>query len=111
MDFESYQKEAMRTKGSYEGWLDELVNGIMGLNGESGEAIDIVKKSLYQGHKFDRTALVKELGDVLWYLALCADALDVSLEDIAEKNVDKLRKRYPDSFSYQNSINRQEKNE
>lgn len=111
MNFGSYQKEAMRTKGSYSGWFDELVNGIMGLNGESGEAIDIVKKTLYQGHAFDRDSLIKELGDVLWYIALCADALGIGLEDIAEENKAKLRKRYPVSFSYEDSVNREVANE
>lgn len=111
MDFESYQKEAMRTKGEYAGWRDELINGIMGLNGESGEAIDIIKKHLYQGHTLDLHSLIKELGDVLWYIALSADALGIGIHDIAEANIEKLRKRYPVSFNYENSINRQEKNE
>lgn len=55
---------------------DVLINGVMGLCGESGEAIDIVKKWLMQGHEPDKEHLVRELGDVAWYLAEAATALD-----------------------------------
>lgn len=61
---------------------DALINGVMGLCGESGEAIDIVKKWLMQGHEPDKKHLVRELGDVAWYLAEAATALDVPLEAV-----------------------------
>ena len=72
---------------------DVLINSVMGLCGEAGEAIDIVKKWLAQGHELDREHLVKELGDVAWYLAEAATALEVPLEDILQANIDKLKKR------------------
>ena len=78
----------------------------MGLCGESGEAIDIVKKHLAQGHALDREALIKELGDVAWYLAETAYALDVPLEEVLQRNVDKLRARYPQGFEACRSIER-----
>ena len=75
-----------------------LENGLMGLNGEAGEAVDILKKFLFQGHDLDREHLAKELGDVAWYLAVSADALGYDLETIFKMNIDKLKARYPDGF-------------
>ena len=77
---------------------DALINGVMGLCGGSGEAIDIVKKWLMQGHELDKKHLVRELGDVAWYLAEAATALDVSLEAVFRGNLDKLRRRFPLNF-------------
>ena len=85
-----------------------LINGVMGLCGESGEVIDIVKKHLHQGHALDREKLIKELGDVAWYLAEIATALNVSLEDVLEGNIQKLRQRYPEGFDTEKSIHRTE---
>ena len=78
----------------------------MGLCGESGEAVDIVKKHLFHGHPLDREALKKELGDIAWYLAETAYALDMPLEDIMKANIEKLKQRYPEGFSVRESINR-----
>lgn len=85
-----------------------LINGVMGLCGESGEAIDIVKKHISQGHELDKEKLVKELGDIAWYLAETAYALGVDLEEVLELNIQKLKNRYPDGFSAESSINRKE---
>ena len=87
---------------------DVLINGVMGLCGESGEAIDIVKKHLAQGHELDKEELAKELGDVAWYLAETATAIGYDLEDIFQMNIDKLKKRYPEGFSVEKSVNRDE---
>ena len=84
----------------------QLLNGVMGLNGESGECIDILKKALFQGHGLDTEHLAEELGDVAWYLAVSADALGYTLEEIMQMNVEKLRKRYPAGFSSDRSVNR-----
>jgi len=80
----------------------------MGLCGEAGEAIDIVKKHLHQGHGLDKKALAKELGDIAWYLAETAYALDIPLEDILRANIDKLKRRYPEGFSSERSMDRTE---
>ena len=106
MTINEYQKLAMTTLNPALSKKDILINGVMGLCGESGEAIDIVKKYLAQGHELDREALIKELGDIAWYLAETATALDASLEDILQGNIDKLRRRYPEVFSTDCSINR-----
>ena len=103
-----YQNLAMPTLNPELTPRDVLINGVMGLCGESGEAIDIVKKHLHQGHPLDREALIKELGDIAWYLAEAATALDLSLDEILQANIDKLKKRYPEGFDSQRSQNRTE---
>lgn len=106
MTANEYQALAMRTLNPDLDKKDILINGVMGLCGESGEAIDIVKKHLAQNHPLDKDALRKELGDIAWYLAETAYALDTDLEDILRMNIQKLKDRYPEGFSTQNSINR-----
>lgn len=83
-----------------------ILDGLMGLNGEAGEAIDILKKVLFQGHEFDREHMAKELGDIAWYLAVSADAIGYDLETIFQMNIDKLKSRYPDGFDTEQSQNR-----
>ena len=107
MTVNEYQKLAMTTLNPALDKKDVLINGVMGLCGESGEAIDIVKKWLAQGHELDKEKLAKELGDIAWYLAETATALDLNLEDVFEANIEKLRKRYPDGFDSERSIHRE----
>ena len=107
MTINEYQALAMTTLNPELSKKDVLINGVMGLCGESGEAIDIVKKHLHQGHELDREKLIKELGDIAWYLAETAAALDVSLEEVLERNIEKLRSRYPEGFSPDRSVNRE----
>lgn len=106
MEINEYQKSAMSTLNPILDKKDVLINSVMGLCGESGEAIDIVKKWLMQGHELDKEHLIKELGDVAWYLAEAATALDVPLETILRGNLDKLQKRYPNGFDTQASVQR-----
>jgi NTP pyrophosphatase (non-canonical NTP hydrolase) len=106
MTINEYQKLAMTTLNPALDKKDVLINGVMGLCGESGEVIDIVKKHLAQGHELDRDKLIKELGDVAWYLAETATALDVDLEEVLAGNIAKLKARYPEGFSAERSINR-----
>lgn len=84
----------------------DLINGVMGLCGESGEVADIVKKTVFHKHPIDIDELKKELGDVMWYVAMCCNALSISLDDVMQGNIEKLKKRYPDGFSIDASINR-----
>ena len=108
MTINEYQKLAMVTLNPDLDKKDVLINGVMGLCGESGEVIDIVKKHLAQGHELDKEKLAKELGDVAWYLAETATAIGYDLEDIFQMNIDKLKKRYPEGFSVEKSVNRNE---
>ena len=104
MNVNEYQQLAMTTLNPELSKRDVLINSVMGLCGESGEAIDIVKKWMAQGHELDKTHLAKELGDIAWYLAEAATALDLTLEDILQANLDKLKKRYPEGFTSQKSL-------
>lgn len=107
MTINEYQKEALRTAQTDKLNPEErLLNGVMGLNGEAGEAIDIVKKHIFQGHDLDKSHVAKELGDIAWYLATSADAIGYDLETILRMNVEKLRDRYPEGFDPEKSQHR-----
>lgn len=108
MTVNEYQKMAMATLNPALAKKDVLINGVMGLCGEAGEAIDVVKKHLAQDHPLDREHLIQELGDVAWYLAETATALDVDLEEVFSRNIEKLRRRYPQGFAAQRSLEREE---
>ena len=108
MTFNEYQELAMRTLNKEMSKKDMLINGVMGLCGESGEAIDIVKKHLAQGHEIDKEKLIKELGDIAWYLAEMATVLDIELEEVFVRNIEKLKKRYPDGFDKEKSLHRED---
>lgn len=84
----------------------ELICGALGLCGEAGEVCEHIKKAVFHGHEFNTEQISKELGDVMWYIALCCNALNISLSDIMQMNINKLKKRYPDGFSVQDSIKR-----
>lgn len=111
MTLNEYQTEAMRTASTTATAHEDnlLLNGVMGLNGEAGEAIDMVKKMLFQGHTLDKEHMAKELGDCLWYLAVSAKGIGYDLDTIAEMNKAKLRKRYPDGFETERSLHRDSK--
>lgn len=108
MDINEYQKLAMKTLNPKLDKKDVLINGVMGLCGESGETIDIVKKHLAQGHELDKDKIIDELGDVAWYIAETAYSLDTDLETVLSRNIDKLKKRYPQGFDEDKSINRKD---
>ena len=108
MNFNDYQKEALRTERGMNKELPRVLNGALGLSGEAGEFADILKKHYFQGHTFDREHLAKELGDVLWYIAIAADSIGYDLDVIADMNVKKLQARYPNGFESDRSINRVE---
>lgn len=106
MTINEYQKLAMTTLNPKLNEKDILINGVMGLCGEAGEAIDIVKKHLAQGHELDREHLIDELGDIAWYLAETAQVLGITLEEVLERNINKLKKRYPEGFETEKSLHR-----
>ncbi|MFN7394235.1 MAG: nucleoside triphosphate pyrophosphohydrolase family protein [Pseudanabaena sp.] len=102
MNFKEYQEQAFRTDGG------NLTAHFLGLGGEAGEVMELYKKHIAHGHPLEPHKLYKELGDVLWYISAIATGLNLSLEDIAIANIDKLKARYPDKFSAERSINRVE---
>ena len=78
--------------------IERLLTGAVGLSAEGGELMEIVKKLIFQGKPVnDETIfhLKRELGDVMWYVMQVIMALDISMEEIIELNVEKLVKRYP----------------
>lgn len=101
-----YQTLANVTKNKDISYDQALTNYALGLTGEAGEVADIIKKHVFHGHTLDKEELIKELGDVMWYLATLASTLDVTIEEIACRNVAKLQRRYPEGFSKNMSINR-----
>lgn len=105
MNLNEFQKQSTRTlpKGSQ---FNRLSNYALGITGESGEVADELKKVIYHGHDLDVEKIEKELGDVLHYVSGLASMLDLSLEDIAKKNIEKLKARYPNGFSEEDSKNR-----
>lgn len=103
MRFDEFQELATRTMSE----STDLTVGVLGLAGESGEVADMRKKELAQGHDYHPTDYILELGDILWYLAICAEQLGVSLEEIARANIEKLRKRYPLGFEAKRSTHRE----
>ena len=108
ISFNEYQKEAYELI-SEDGKKDMITNGVLGLAGEAGECCDIVKKYKYQGHELNKEKLMDELGDVLWYIAETASGLGVTLEEVAQYNLDKLHKRYHGNhFNKEDSVNRPE---
>ena len=108
-----YQRNAMRTASGISTSCPEnlLLQGVMSMSGEAGEALDIVKKIMFQGHELNEATkehLIRELGDVLWYVATTAEALNVPLETVMQVNIDKLRARYPKRFDSERSQHREE---
>lgn len=101
-----YQKLALRTMNKDIPEDDVILNAALGLCGEAGEFADSIKKMRYQGHTLDHEHLKKELGDICWYIALGAKALGTDLETIMQMNIDKLRARYPDGFTSEQSMER-----
>lgn len=76
-----------------------LMYNSLGLAGESGEVADYVKKAVGHGHALNPDVLAEELGDVLWYINRFAHSIKFSLAKVARRNIDKLKKRYPEGFS------------
>lgn len=96
MDFNDFQKNCVRllSPETTVTELTQLINGALGVTGEGGELADMVKKHAFQGHALDVEKVKKELGDILFYVATAADAVGVTLQEVADANVEKLARRY-----------------
>lgn len=104
--FDKYQENAKRTLNTETADQYTFANLGMGLAGEAGEVCDYLKKVVFHGHSMDKEKLSDELGDVLWYLANLAEMIDVPLSEVANKNIEKLKKRYPNGFEASRSQKR-----
>ena len=103
----TYSEAAMRTADKTLSKEKALMEGLVGINSEAGEALDIWKKYEFHKHDLDKEAIAYELGDVLWYLNEAALALGYSLEQIMLANIKKLEERYPNGFDPERSKNRE----
>ena len=108
MDFATYRQDVFRTVRAETPERERLLLATLGLCGESGEVAENIKKALFQGHAMEVSALRDELGDVLWYFVFLCDTLGLTVEEVMEANVAKRRRRYPDGFSSEQSIHRDE---
>lgn len=110
MDFTTYQRLAMRT--AKPGAVDfNLMHAALGVTGEAGEFADAIKKHLVYGRPLDLANAREELGDILWFVALACDALQVDMGQIAQDNIEKLRARYPSHYSDQLAVTRLDKHD
>ncbi len=107
MDLDEYTQEVHRTC-SIEDPKELLTLTALGIAGEAGEVVDMIKKVLYHAHELDVSALCKEVGDLLWYTVLLCDTVGLTLDDVMQTNVEKLRRRYPHGFDQQRSQMRQD---
>lgn len=108
MNGNEYQKLAMRTCSiPYDKKDDRLRHAVFGLTSEAGEVAGIMQK-VYQGHAFDKEHIKKELGDCLWMIAEACEALDFTMDDVMQLNIDKLKARYPEGFTAENSLHRKD---
>lgn len=117
-----YQKLASRTNDGlatkrlqhklkeYEDWMTDLggvLNACLGLSGEVGELNDMIKKWVFHEKELDETHLKKELGDVMWYVAMMCQSMGWELDDVLQMNIDKLIARYPEGFDVDRANHRE----
>jgi NTP pyrophosphatase (non-canonical NTP hydrolase) len=107
MEFNEYQEQARRTQRSDLPMWALREHALYGLTSEVGEVMGLHQK-VHQGHPMDETALRLEIGDVMWFVAELCDVYGWSMSDIAAANIEKLRNRYHDRFSVEESVNRVE---
>ena len=106
---EIFQREARRSLRDDLPYEATCSNMCMGLAGEIGEVIDIIKKHIYQGKELDITDVIEEVGDVLWYIANFCNVNNITMDECMESNIKKLRKRFPNGFTIKDANERKDK--
>lgn len=101
MEIEEYQNLTQRTAGNaMDDSEKQLMNWGLGIAGEAGDVAGCIKKTV--GHKNDQIDGIREnLGDTMWYISEICNFYGWKLEDVLEENIEKLRKRYPEGFSFE----------
>jgi NTP pyrophosphatase (non-canonical NTP hydrolase) len=99
MQFDEYQRAALRTVNPTLDARDRLLDASAGLAEEAGEVLGLIRKRTFQERDVSETQLIEELGDVLWCLAVTADSLGITLSTVAEQNQAKLTARHPEGWS------------
>lgn len=108
MTGQEYQEKAARTINKELTLKGQRNHALHGMVGEIGEIHSLYQK-VYQGHgEPDREHVLKEVGDLIWFIAEFLTSQGFSLDDCMQTNIDKLRKRYPEGFDAQHSLNRAE---
>lgn len=107
MNLQEYQSKSSRTMNKKLSLEQSISNMLMGIQGESGEVADILKKHLYQGHELNEDHLAEEIGDTMFYIVNLCNLLGLDLSKILETNYNKLLNRYPEGFDTFKSINRE----
>jgi NTP pyrophosphatase (non-canonical NTP hydrolase) len=98
MTLDEYQRSALRTVNPALAANERLLDAAAGLAEEAGEVLGLVRKQAFQGRDPGRARYVEELGDVLWCLAVTAESLGISLDEVAQRNLGKLAERHPSGF-------------
>lgn len=107
INFNEYQEQARRTQNPNLTMQERTEHALYGLAAEVGEVMSVYQK-IHQGHRFDREALIKELGDCLWFIAELCDVNNVFMAEVAARNIEKLKERYQNGFTVSESVNRKE---
>lgn len=100
-----YQRLAARTISSSMNAIQQEKHALHGMVAEIGELHSIYQKR-YQGHSFDERHCKSELGDLLWFIAEYCTAMNWTLEEVMQLNIDKLIARYPSGFEAERSLRR-----
>lgn len=110
---ETYVNDAIRTAAPIDsevleriGNCAELLHAGMGGCTEDGEFLDALKKHIFYGAPLDKVNLLEELGDKMWYIALAIHKLDGNLEEVMQRNINKLKARFPNKFTQEDALNR-----
>jgi NTP pyrophosphatase (non-canonical NTP hydrolase) len=98
MEFNEYQQSTARTANPNLSNRDKILNWALGIGGEAGEVLELVKKHMFHGKDLDIDKAKSELGDVLYYVSEMCSALHLSMAEVASYNIEKLRNRYPEKF-------------
>ena len=107
MTFTKYQELARRTQNKDLSMSKRMYHALHGLSAEVGEIHEIFQKS-YQGHTVYTEKIIDEMSDVLWFIAELCDVFTVSMDELAQHNIDKLKKRFPDGFDPERSLHRED---
>ena len=107
MDMREYQELARRTQNFELSNRERMLHALHGLSAETGEIHSIFQK-IYQGHSFDVDVVADEIGDLEWFVSELCDCLGLDMEEVCKRNIEKLKKRYPQGFDAERSVHRDE---
>jgi NTP pyrophosphatase (non-canonical NTP hydrolase) len=106
MKLKDYKEQSERTESKtyyFNRITESTLHGVIGIITEAGELLDAIKKGIFYGQVIDKENIKEELGDIMWYIAILLREFDWDMKDILSDNIDKLKKRYPEKFTTENS--------